>query len=193
MTTAELDYQRRWQAENREKCRAYGKKWRDKNKEYNRERHKEFMKKNPDYTKKYRAKNLQKLRDDFNAREAKPENKAKRETKRLWDMYRLTPEEHTRIREFQANHEIYKLVLGKNEGTDHDHKTGLIRGMMDWRINMALGLLESARRVGLPDLFRALAVYYEKPPAEIALGEKRFGLIGLAKYKKKMVYGPPIV
>jgi len=185
-------YHRKWRTENREKCHAYQKKWRDKNKEYNRERHKKFMKKNPGYAKKYRAAHVERERARVNEHAAIPENKAKREAKRLWDMYRLTPEEHARIREFQANHEIYKLVLGKNEGTDHDHKTGLIRGMMDWRINMALGLLESARRIGLSDLFRALAVYYEKPPAEIALGEKRFGLIGLAKYKKKMIYGPPI-
>ncbi len=31
-----LEYQRKWQAENREKCRAYGKKWREANREKSR-------------------------------------------------------------------------------------------------------------------------------------------------------------
>ena len=133
------------------------------------------------------------MRDAVNRFAAKITSKTKRNVKRLWDWYRLTPEEQEQIRQFQKNHEIYKLVLGKNEGTDHDHKTGLIRGMMDWRLNMAYGLLEAAAKsnaVELPKLLRALATYAEQPPAELALGQKRYGLIGLAKYKKKMVYGP---
>lgn len=35
---------------------------------------------------------------------------------------------------------------------------------------------------------KAMAAYFESPPAVTVLGE-RFGLIGKAQYKKKMVYG----
>jgi hypothetical protein len=52
-------------------------------------------------------------------------------------------------------------------------------------------LLEKVRPLSLPTLLRALAEYHENPPATQALGKKTFGLIGHAKYKKKMVYGPP--
>ena len=113
-------------------------------------------------------------------------DKAKR--KRLWDLYRITPEERAKIRDFQSNHKIYKLLLGKNEGTDHNHKSGLIRGILDWRINRAYGLLEKVCP-DLPAMLRALATYHENPPAVLAIGVK-YGLVGQAKYKKKMVYGP---
>jgi hypothetical protein len=111
--------------------------------------------------------------------------------RRLWKLFRLTPEELSSIRQFQLGDPIYRLLLGKNEGTDHCHKTGLIRGVLDWRINRAYGMLEKACPTNLPDVLRALAYYHERPPAERSLGEKRYGLIGKAQYKKKMVYGPP--
>lgn len=110
---------------------------------------------------------------------------------RLWALYRLTPEELDKIESFQKNHPIYKLLLGKWEGTDHHHASGLIRGRLEFRINRAYGMLEKACPNNLPAVLRALALYHEHPPAELALGEKRYGLIGQAKYKKKMVYGPP--
>jgi hypothetical protein len=36
-----------------------------------------------------------------------------------------------------------------------------------------------------------LADYAENPPAIAALGAPRYGLIGKAQRKKKMIYGPP--
>lgn len=116
---------------------------------------------------------------------------AKARDRHLWVCFRLTREDLNKIEDFQKNHSIYKLLLGKLEGTDHCHKTGLVRGRLEWRINRAYGLLEKAFPDNLPDVLRALAYYHEHPPAELALGEKRYGLIGEARHKKKMVYGNP--
>jgi hypothetical protein len=111
--------------------------------------------------------------------------------RRLWVLYRITPAEQKAIEEFQANHPAFRLLLGRHLGTDHDHATGLVRGRIEWRINRALGLLEKAAPHNTSAVLRALADYLDNPPATTALGGQRFGLIGLAKYKKKMVYGPP--
>lgn len=117
--------------------------------------------------------------------------KLKAKARRLWVLYRLTPEEHARIRQFQKDHPVYSQLLGRLEGTDHNHITGEVRGKLDWRVNRAYGLLEKAFPKNLSEVLKALAVYHDAPPAELALGEKRYGLIGQAKYKKRMVYGPP--
>ena len=117
--------------------------------------------------------------------------------RRLWVLYRITPQEQKAIEDFQAKHSAFCLLLGNRPngqnrlGTDHDHTTGLIRGRIEWRINRALGLLEKAAPHNTSAVLRALADYLDNPPATSALGGPRYGLIGLAKYKKKMVYGPP--
>jgi hypothetical protein len=105
--------------------------------------------------------------------------------------FRLTLEEAERIKAFQENHEIYRVLLGKKLGLDHNHKTGQVRGYLEWRINRAYGLLEQVCPDKLPELLRALAEFHENPPAVKALGGPHYGLIGKAKYKKIMVYGPP--
>lgn len=110
---------------------------------------------------------------------------------RLWVLYRITPEEQKQIEVFQRGHSQFRLLLGKRMGTDHDHRTGLIRGRIEWRLNRALGMVEKAFPKTTAAVLRALADYLDKPPAKTALGEPKYGLIGLAKYKKKMVYGPP--
>jgi len=112
--------------------------------------------------------------------------------RRLWVLYRITPEEQKRIEQYQARHPLFSLLLGKRMGTDHDHKTGLIRGRIEWRLNRALGLIEKAAPRNTAAVLRALAAYLDSPPATAALGAPRYGLIGLAKYKKSMVYGPPL-
>jgi hypothetical protein len=124
---------------------------------------------------------------------SKSDKKAKARARHLWVCYRLTPEELDKIREFQKSHPIYKVLLGKLEGTDHCHKSGRIRGRLEWRLNRAYGLLEKAFPNNLAEVLRALALYHEKPPAPLALGKETYGLIGQARHKKKMVYGPPKV
>jgi hypothetical protein len=116
---------------------------------------------------------------------------AKARARRLKVLFRLTPEEHSSIREFQKNHKVYQVLLGKREGTDHHHASGKIRGILEWRLNRAYGLIESVYPDNVSEVLRALADYHDNPPATQALGEERFGLIGKAQYKKRMVYGPP--
>lgn len=109
--------------------------------------------------------------------------------RRLMLLYRITLDEQRRIEAFQRASPSLRLLLGRNMGTDHCHRTGLIRGRLDWRINKAYGLLEKVAPDNLSEVLRALADYHDYPPAVAAIGA-RFGLIGQAKVKKKMVYGP---
>lgn len=120
------------------------------------------------------------------------ERNSKARTRHLWKYFRLTPDELDKIIEFERNHPVYKILLGKRNVTDHDHATGLVRGSLEWRINRAYGLLDKVvDDKDLPTLLRALADFHEHPPVELALGEKKYGIIGQAQSKKKMVYGPP--
>lgn len=83
------------------------------------------------------------------------------------------------------------ILLGKRNCIDHCHTTGQCRGILEWRVNKAIGLLEKACPEDIVGLLRGLVAYYEHFPAEQVIG-KRYGLIGLAKInKKKKIYGPP--
>ena len=118
--------------------------------------------------------------------------KEKAQDRRLQKLYRITLAERREIEKFQREHPCFRKLLGKNLGTDHRHDSGLVRGLLDWRINKALGLLEAVTRgPKLAELVMALALYLEEPPATTVLGKPRYGIIGKAKVKKKMVYGPP--
>lgn len=112
-------------------------------------------------------------------------------TKRLWTLFRITPEEHSAILTYQQNHSTLRLLLGSWLGFDHNHRTGESRGLLDHRINRALGMIENTWKDATPQVLRALADYVENPPARKVLGAKRYGLTGKAKVKKKMVYGGP--
>lgn len=113
----------------------------------------------------------------------------KAQDRRLKLLYRISLEEQKKIEEYQRKYG-FGILMGNNMGTDHCHASGLIRGRLDWRINKAYGLLENIKDKHLPDVLRALANYHESPPAVSAIGF-RYGLIGRAKRKRKMVYGPP--
>jgi hypothetical protein len=108
---------------------------------------------------------------------------------RLWKLYRLKPKEAKAVLDYEGG-SFFRLLLGKRLGLDHNHKTGQIRGYLDWRLNRALGLIE-ATTPNVYAVILALAEYVKHPPAEQVLGKKRYGLIGQAKHKKKMIYGPP--
>lgn len=124
------------------------------------------------------------------------EKSADAKRKRLDLFYRITPEEEVAIEQYQRAVGLY-IVMGPTTeatGTDHDHTTGLIRGRLDFRLNRALGLVEAMSKStgdSVSQLLHALAKYYDMEPATQALGSQRFGLIGKAKRKKRMVYGSP--
>jgi hypothetical protein len=106
---------------------------------------------------------------------------------RLKRLFRISEEEYQKIINHQGNVcAICKQPKrGKNNfSVDHSHKTGLIRGGLCWLCNRALGLFKDNI-----ELFKNAVEYLANPPAIAALGERRYGLIGKAKSKKKMIYG----
>ena len=138
-----------------------------------------------------------------------PEEKsAAAERQRLMLYYRLTPEQVVAIEEWQRDHGL-SMVMGHSTmstGTDHDHKTGLIRGRLDFRLNKAIGLVEAFTSKLSDEDYRALgafnvtqataavlqlmSAYFTLMPAVQAVGPV-YGLIGKAKRKKVMIYGSP--
>lgn len=97
--------------------------------------------------------------------------------------YNLLPGERAKIREFQGNIDpITGAVLSPAAHMDHDHKTGLIRGLLNPMTNKFL--------IDNIAILKASIAYLENPPAPHALGSPIYGLIGKAMQKKKMLYGP---
>jgi hypothetical protein len=117
---------------------------------------------------------------------------------RLKKFFRTSLEEYRAIEKFQLESAEFAPVLGTTRrGLDHCHETGLIRGVLDWRVNRALGIIENAFKLDSAAVLRAMAAYVECYPAPLVIGP-RFGIIGQAKNKKVMIYGsengplPPI-
>jgi hypothetical protein len=54
----------------------------------------------------------------------------------------------------------------KNVAVDHDHDTGLIRGILDNKINLMVGNIETAMKLGLCEPNGAVAEYLANPPAQ---------------------------
>ena len=54
----------------------------------------------------------------------------------------------------------------KNIVVDHDHDTGLIRGILDRQINLMIGQIEMASKLGLCQPTGAVAEYLANPPAQ---------------------------
>lgn len=103
-------------------------------------------------------------------------------------VYNLLPGEYEKLFTFQNG---VCAISGKPPkkvrlAIDHDHKTGLIRGLLFWHVNKALAAFNDD-----PKLLRQAADYLENPPAIKALGEKVYGMMGRAKKSKKnRKYGP---
>jgi hypothetical protein len=99
------------------------------------------------------------------------------------ELYNLLPGERERMRKYQKGRDpITGQPLKPAAHCDHNHQTGAIRGLLNPLTNKRL--IEDA------DLLTAMLKYLEDPPAPKALGEKVYGLLGRAKRKKVMKYGP---
>ena len=116
----------------------------------------------------------------------------KARSKRLKDFFNLTEEEWQRISDYQkAVCAITgkKQKSGKRLATDHDHKTGLIRGHLTSESNRLLGKIERQWTV---KQMQAAIDYLLHPPAVRALGKEVFtfpGRLGTKRFRKWLKTG----
>jgi Recombination endonuclease VII len=109
-----------------------------------------------------------------------PKDKARENN--LKRKFNLTIKDYNKILELQNNKCFIcqKPSLSKNLAVDHEHKTGLIRGLLCNMCNRAL-----ARFNDNSLLLQRAAIYLENPPATNALVKPRYGLKGRSNSKKK--------
>lgn len=87
------------------------------------------------------------------------------------------------MRKAQGNKDpITGAPLSPSAHCDHDHKNGEVRGLLNPMTNKFL--IDDVARL------RAMLDYILDPPAPRALGTRVYGLIGQARNKKIMRYGP---
>jgi len=123
------------------------------------------------------------------------QRRASAKRSRLMLLYKITPEEQDAVEQFQRKDSVLRILLTKGNPkeparlyTDHSHTSGLFRGRLAYLINKGLGVIEGTYKERTPAILRALADYLDNPPAVRVIGE-RWGLLGRAKKKKKMIYG----
>lgn len=108
---------------------------------------------------------------------------------RLRRNYHISLGEHKKIFQFQGERcAICKRTVptGKPRlAVDHDHTTGLVRGLLCWRCNKTLALFFDR-----PELFQNAADYLRNPPATTVFKRPRFtapGKIGTKRRTKLLV------
>lgn len=105
-----------------------------------------------------------------------PEEKLEARAARL-EFFNLTIADQQKIYDYQDGRCAIcrkPLVLGTaGVVTDHCHTTGLVRGLLCFRCNKALGYFSD-----LINLVQCGVAYLLDPPATAALGEARYGLPG---------------
>ncbi len=107
---------------------------------------------------------------------------------RDWTLYCLLPGERAKIAAYQGGLDPITLEpLTKTANLDHDHETGQIRGLLNWRTNKVLQFFEGLRdREG----FGRISKYLLDFPANAAIGP-RYGVIGRTTRKSaNRRYGP---
>jgi Recombination endonuclease VII len=104
-------------------------------------------------------------------------------------LYNITIEEYDKILAFQNGKcaicgKVAKVTQNRL-AVDHCHKSGLIRGILCWHCNRAIGSFgDDQSRIWMAFL------YLFSPPAIMALKERRYGIVGRVKKKaKNRVYG----
>lgn len=124
-------------------------------------------------------------------------DKFKAWARRLLNSFKLTTEQWLRIEAFQQKR---CALCGRPErrpnqrlATDHDHFTGLIRGLLCSQCNVLLGKLENAfirlgmhkeEGVKLVDIVGKMYTYLRHPSATQALGYDHYGYAGKVNTKK---------
>lgn len=113
-----------------------------------------------------------------------PISPSARRTARLWELYRITDQDYESVLSAQGG---VCAISGRTStrpfNIDHCHATGLFRGLLSPWMNKGLSFFDDD-----PALLEAAANYLRNPPAVAAIG-KRYGLLGRAQRKKKMIYG----
>lgn len=103
---------------------------------------------------------------------------------RLSKLFNISLEEYDAILKFQgglcAICKFPPKTGGNRLSVDHNHKTGLVRGLLCWNCNRALGRLGDDT-----DRILAMAEYMVEPPAVRALGEERLGRKGRVTNKAR--------
>lgn len=99
---------------------------------------------------------------------------------RLRRLYNTTEAEWEQVLEHQGGGcgICGRPAVTRSLATDHDHKTGLFRGILCTRHNVML------REETTPEVLRAAAHYLENPPAVRVLGS-RFGVVGRISSRRR--------
>jgi hypothetical protein len=94
---------------------------------------------------------------------------------RMKSLFNLTPEDYDTMFEHQggACYICFRPPKKQRLNVDHDHKTGLVRGLLCFSCNLSLGRFRDDA-----DRLERAASYLREPPATKALGEERFGRVG---------------
>ena len=131
-----------------------------------------------------RQQSLSAVREEGRApRTTSPDQLAQIRTKMDARLYNLLPGEREKLWAFQNGFDpITHEPLVAKANLDHDPRTGKIRGLLNPMTNKLL--------VDDEDRLIAMLLYIQHPPAPQALGETVYGVMGQAKHKKKMRYGP---
>ena|SRR6266567_5488555 len=97
----------------------------------------------------------------------------------LRDTFRLTPEQWLRLWEFQEGKcALCNCALTKPL-TDHDHNSGLLRGLLCFRCNSRV---REGTTIGW---LQKLIMYMLNPPASRALGNPHYGFPGRVGTKRQ--------
>lgn len=101
---------------------------------------------------------------------------------RLKRLFNISLEEYDKILNFQNSTCAICGLPPKtgNLAVDHDHKTGLVRGLLCMWCNRSIAIFRDNT-----EKLKNAAKYLETPPASLALGEPRFGLKGRVTNKAK--------
>ena len=153
--------------EQREAKREANRRWKEKNPEANREANRRWKEKNPEAIRKANldwCEKNQEARRETN-RNAMRRWREKYPGRQTYQRYRITPEEFQALLEAQEHHcAICGSVNRAQDGgklrqlnVDHDHTTGLIRGLLCHHCNLGIGHLNDDS-----ELLRKAIAYLEK-------------------------------